>query len=57
MTRVNRIDQRGEISELYYSCAQLSRCWGGKSNNRELMKVDIRGTDRNLEDKMFLVFT
>jgi len=57
MTRVNRTDQRDEISKLHYSYTQLSRCWGGKSNNRELIKVDIRETDRNLEDKMFLVST
>ena len=57
MTRVNRTDQRDEISKLHYSYTQLSSRWGGKSNNRELIKVDIRETDRNLEDKMFLVST
>ena len=55
ITRVNRTDQRGKISKLLYSCTQLSRCWRGKSNNRELMKIDIREANRNLEDKMFLV--
>jgi len=57
MARVNRTGQRGEISELCHSCMQLSRCWEGKSNNRKLTKVNIRETNRNLEDKIFLVST
>jgi len=33
---------------------QSSRHWGGKSNNRELTKVDIKRANKNLEAETFL---
>jgi len=57
MARMSGTGQRDEISKLYHNCMQLNRCWGGKSKNRELTKVNIKRTNENLEAEMFLVST